>query len=442
MDYILLVLLILILLVLIVLFRQQGQKEKHPSLSKEDYLRENDKILMRFDLLDKNLKEDFAQMREDFIKQNRENREELRTHLNEGYKFQKEKLDEFILRLDRSSQSNLDQLEKMRETIEKKLSFLQEDNAKKLDQMREVVDEKLQSTLEKRLNESFKQVSERLELVHKGLGEMQNLASDVGDLKKVMSNVKTKGVLGEYQLENILEQLLTPAQFERNVKTKSGSNAHVEFAIKLPGKEDASKSVWLPIDAKFPSEDYHILVDAYENGDAEGIQKAKKAMNQKIKVFAKDISDKYLDPPNTTEFGIMFLPFEGLYAEILRDATLFEQIQRDYRVIITGPTTLSAILNSLQMGFKTLALEKRSGEVWEVLRGVKKEFSNFGTVLKKAQEKINKASEDIDTLVGVRSRKIELRLRKVEELPTNEDPHLLLDNDEDDMVSDNLFPEE
>ncbi|MDD3627587.1 MAG: DNA recombination protein RmuC, partial [bacterium] len=321
---------------------------------------------------------------------------------------QKDQFDTFSKQLTELTRMNEEKFEVLRQTVEKHLKEIQEKNAKELDRMREVVDEKLQTTLEKRLGESFNLVSERLEQVQKGLGEMQTLASDVGDLKKVMTNVKTKGVLGEYQLASILEQLLTPSQYAKNVCTKEGSVDFVEFALKLPGKSGTEKVVWLPIDAKTPTEDYYALVNAYESGDTVKIDAMKKTLSSKIKKFAKDIRDKYLDPPNTTEFAIMFLPFEGLYAEVLRDPVLFDLIQREYKVILTGPTTLSAILTSLQMGFKTLALEKRSSEVWEILRAVKSEFDKFGDVLKKAQDKINNASKDIDTLVGKRTKKIQL----------------------------------
>lgn len=285
--------------------------------------------------------------------------------------------------------------------------------------MRATVDEKLHATLEKRLGESFQMVSERLEQVHKGLGEMQSLAIGVGDLKKVLSNVKTRGTLGEYQLENILEQLLSPDQYAKNVKTKVGSNAFVEFAIKLPAKDEANSHIWIPLDAKFPTEDYQWLIEAYEKGKPEQVEQARKALSSRIKSFAKDMKDKYLDPPNTTDFAIMFLPFEGLFAEILRDVGLFETLQRDYRVTITGPTTLAAILNSLQMGFRTLAIEKRSGEVWNLLSAVKTEFSYFGEILDKTQKKLQEAGNVIEK-ASTRSRAIERKLKNVQELPTGE----------------------
>jgi DNA recombination protein RmuC len=322
----------------------------------------------------------------------------------------------------------MNQLDKIRETVEGRLKQLQEENVKKLDEMRATVDEKLHETLEKRLSESFKQVSERLEQVHKGLGEMQNLATGVGDLKKVLSNVKTRGTLGEIQLENILEQVLSPEQYEKNVNTRKEGREVVEFAIKLPGKDNSGQQVYLPIDSKFPIEDYHSLLDAYDTGDSESVASVAKSLENAIKKSAKDIHDKYIEPPYTTDFGIMFLPVEGLYAEIVRRTSLIETLQRDYKIVVTGPTTLAAILNSLQMGFRTLAIEKRSGEVWKILGAVKTEFTRFGDVLKKAQEKISKAGEDIDELVGTRTRKIQIKLKEVQELSIT-DTNLMLNNE-------------
>jgi DNA recombination protein RmuC len=319
-------------------------------------------------------------------------------------------------------------IEKMRETIQFQLKSLQDDNSKKLEEMRNTVDEKLQSTLEKRLSESFKQVSERLEQVHKGLGEMQTLANGVGDLKKVLSNVKTRGILGEVQLENILEQILTKDQYLKNVFTKPDCRENVEFAIKIPGKDDYGKEVLMPIDSKFPLECYYGLLEAYDSADNTVIQNAAKLLENTIKKVAKDIRDKYIEPPHTTDFGIMFLPVEGLYAEVVRRTNLLEILQRDYKIIITGPTTLAAILHSLQMGFRTLAIEKRSSEVWKVLSAVKTEFSKFNVVLKKAQEKLNKASEDIDNLVGTRSRQIQHKLRNITSLPVNESSAIFTGN--------------
>jgi DNA recombination protein RmuC len=295
----------------------------------------------------------------------------------------------------------------------------------KLEKMRETVDEKLHKTLEERLGQSFKLVSERLEAVQKGLGEMQTLASGVGDLKKVLSNVKTRGVLGEIQLGNILEQIMAPEQYEANVKTKKGSNEHVEFAIKLPGKDDLGQEVYLPIDAKFPQEDYVRLQTAYDSADLAGIDSASKALSASIKKFAKDIRDKYIDPPNTTDFGIMFLPLEGLFAEVVRQPELVAILQREYKIIVTGPTTLAAMLNSLQMGFKTLAIQKRSSEVWQILGAVKTEFTKFGGVLEKARKKISEADDELEKLVTTRTNVMLTKLRKVEELPSAESQQLL-----------------
>jgi DNA recombination protein RmuC len=322
------------------------------------------------------------------------------------------------------TQSNEQKLDKMRETVEERLKLLQEDNTNKLDKMRETVDEKLHATLERRLGESFKLVSERLEMVHKGLGEMQNLAIGVGDLKKVLSNVKTRGILGEIQLGNILEQILTTEQYAKNVATKKGSREHVEFAIKLPGRDDSGEVVYLPLDAKFPREHYDSLMSAYDHGDPAAVDEAGKLLEGNIKKFAKDIKDKYIDPPYTTDFGIMFLPVEGLYAEVVRRPGLIETLQRDFKIIITGPTTLAAILNSLQMGFRTLAIEKRSSEVWTLLGAVKTEFGKFGDILEKTQKKLQEASNTIED-AAKKSRTIERKLKNVQELPSTEAPALI-----------------
>lgn len=327
--------------------------------------------------------------------------------------------DNFFALLSKQSEQNnatTARLDQMRDTLEKKMADMQTGNERKLDEMRATVDEKLQKTLETRLGESFKLVSERLEAVHKGLGDMQQLATGVGDLKRVLTNVKSRGVLGEYQLESILEQILTIDQYGRNVKTKDGSNALVEFAIKLPGRGDKDKPIWLPIDSKFPKEDFEALLDAYDQALPELIEEYRKSFVKGIRKCALDISSKYVDPPNTTDFAILFLPFESLYAEVLRTPGLFESLQREHKIIITGPTTLSALLNSLQMGFRTLAIEKRSGEVWQLLGAVKTEFGNFGGILEKTQKKLQEASNVIEQ-AGVRSRAIEKKLRAVQELP-------------------------
>ncbi|MGD2004751.1 MAG: DNA recombination protein RmuC [Flavobacteriaceae bacterium] len=302
----------------------------------------------------------------------------------------------------------------------------------RLEKMRETVDEKLHKTLEERLGKSFELVTQQLLKVQKGLGEMQHLASGVGDLKKVLSNVKTRGVLGEIQLGNILEQILAPDQYEANVKTKKGSDAIVEFAVKLPGKATNDQAVYLPIDAKFPQEDYVRLQTAYDTGDPVAIETSVKALLQSIKKFARDIASKYIDPPHTTDFGIMFLPIEGLFAEVVRQPDLIALLQREYKIVVTGPTTLAAMLNSLQMGFKTLAIQKRSSEVWNVLAAVKKEFNTFGGVLEKAQRKINEANNEIETLVGTRTRMMQSKLKNVEQLesPKEESPGLIDFNEE------------
>ena len=307
-------------------------------------------------------------------------------------------------------------LEQVREVVETRLQALQEDNSKKLEKMRETVDEKLHSTLEKRLGESFKMVSERLEKVHAGLGEMQSLASGVGDLKKVLTNVKTRGTWGEIQLGNLLEQMLTVDQYERNVVTKQGSHDPVEFAVKLPGRD--GKVVYIPIDAKFPKEDYERLLHAQDEGNVPLIEELGKVIENKIKMEAKKIRDKYIDPPHTTDFAIMYLPIEGLFAEVLRRPGLHEQLQRDFRISIAGPTTITAHLNALQMGFRTLAVEKRASEVWQLLGAVRNEFVKFGDILDKTHTRLKQASEEIESATR-KSRTIERKLKDVQESPSD-----------------------
>ncbi len=305
-------------------------------------------------------------------------------------------------------------LEGLRQTVEQRLGFLQQENAKKLDEMRQTVDEKLHATLEKRLGESFAQVSERLEKVHQGLGEMQVLASGVGDLKRVLTNVKVRGIWGEVQLGNLLEQVLTLDQYAQNVRTKPGSLDHVEYAIKLPGQDPNGEiPLWLPIDSKYPQDVYQQLTDAQESAQVEAVDAAAKQLEQRIKLDAKTISEKYVSPPHTTDFGILFLPVEGLYAEVLRRPGLIEFLQTEYRVMIAGPTTLAALLNSLRMGFRTLQIEKRSSEVWSILGGVKQEFGKFGDLLDKTQKKLHEAGNVIED-ASRRSRAIERKLRDVE----------------------------
>ncbi len=327
-----------------------------------------------------------------------------------------------------SFQENVDsfkalQREKFNELGQKQERML-ESTEKKLEEMRVTVDEKLHKTLEERLGQSFKLVSERLEAVQKGLGEMHNLANGVGDLKRVLTNVKTRGVLGEIQLGNILEQLLTPDQYDSNVKTSSRYNGQVEFAVKMPGNK-GEQSIYLPIDAKFPQEDYIRLQEAYENGDKAGIESSLKSLVRTVKQFAKDIQDKYLDPPNTTDFGIMFLPIEGLYAELVRQPDLLTSLQRDYKIALTGPTTLSAFLNSLQMGFKTLSLQKRSSDIHKTLEAVRTQFGLFGKVLRKAQDRIKQADQEIETLVTTRTNVMFSKLKGIEDLPLGDSEQIL-----------------
>ena len=318
-------------------------------------------------------------------------------------------------RMKTSAMEQEQRLERIRTEMEKSVRAMQEGNEKKLEEMRATVDEKLQKTLEKTLQQSFSRVSEQLESVYRGLGEMQTLATGVGDLKKVLSNVKTRGILGEIQLGAILQQILTPEQYAENIATVKGSRERVEYAVRLPGDEQG-EGVWLPIDAKFPADAYAALLDAYDAGDAGAVQGAAKALEQRVCGFAKDIQTKYLHAPETTDFGIMFLPVEGLYAEVVRRG-MVERLQREYHVVVAGPTTMAALLNSLQMGFRTLALQKRSGEVWQVLGAVRTEFDKFGEVLASAQNRIEQVGNELEKLVGTRTRQIQRRLRDVTLLP-------------------------
>ncbi len=339
----------------------------------------------------------------DMINQNQVN-------MAENQKFQLQQMEN---RLKTFSMENEQKLENIRSTVEKKLTYMQEDNNKQLENIRTTVDEKLQNTLENKLNKSFETVSKQLQQVYKGLGEMQNLAVGVGDLKKVLSNVKTRGILGEIQLSAILKEILSPEQYEENVATKKGSRNVVEFAIKLPADDDSF--VYLPIDSKFPGDTYAKLVDAMNSGNKEEIEVCSKNLLRTIKSEAKDIHDKYISPPNTTEFAIMFLPFEGLYAEVVNRG-MVEVLQREYKVNVAGPSTMGALLNSLQLGFKTLAVQKRSAEVWQILNDVKREFDTFADVLEKTQARLNQANTELDKLVGVRTRKIQSQLSKVQKL--------------------------
>ena len=355
----------------------------------------------------------------------------LQQRMVDNIRLQKGQLDSFSRQLMAMARLSEEKMEAMRQTIESRLKAIQEDNTRKLDQMRATVDEKLQTTLEKRLGESFKQVSERLEQVYRGLGEMRNLAAGVGDLKKVLTNVKTRGTWGEIRLSHILEQILTPDQYDVNVATKKNSNDRVEFAIKLPGQErDKQTVVWLPIDSKFPQEDYQRLLDAREAADKALSEKSLKSLEGRIKAEARYIKEKYIDPPHTTDFGIMFLPVEGLYAEVLRQPGLCDILQREYRIVVTGPTTLAALLNSLQMGFRTLAIEKHSSEVWELLGVVKTEFGKFGDVLAKTKKKLKEASNTIGQ-AEVRTRVIERKLRKVEEVPLPDESGLIEESEDE-----------
>ncbi len=412
---------LLIVLVVLVLVNILIGLRRKVSVDVKPQMKEVETSLVRFeatlDRMEKSIRDEFQRNRNESSERAKSNREEQAASM----KSFEEKFSSGVKDL---------QL-----TIEKNLRDIREDNDKQLGEMRKTVDEKLQTTLEKRLGESFKQVSERLELVHKGLGEMQTIASGVGDLKKVLSNVKTRGMLGEYQLGNILEEILTVDQYSKNVATKKGSQANVEYAIKMPGMS-ATEEVWLPVDSKFPIESYEVLQAAYDQGNMEAIEAAQKVLIRSVEGFAKDISEKYIDPPHTTNFGIMFLPVEGLYAEVLRHPGLFETLRRKYEITVTGPTTLSALLNSLQMGFRTLAVQKRSSEVWSVLGAVKSEFSKFSDQLGKVQKQLNTASGSLDTLRNTRTNQIERRLRSVETLDGIESGKILElppDEDEDEL---------
>ena len=352
--------------------------------------------------------------------------EMISNNMKESAKAQDMRLAELNTRFSNMAVENEQKLDNIRTAMESKIKALTDENSIQLEKMRATVDEKLQKTLEERLSQSFKLVSERLEEVYRGLGEMQNLASGVGDLKKVLSNVKTRGILGEIQLSAILEQVLTKEQYDENVATKKGSSDRVEFAIRLPGDEDGV--VYLPIDAKFPADKYSNLADAYETGDKAQIEACGRALEASIKASAKYIHDKYVDPPATTDFAILFLPFEGLYAEVVRRG-MVEVLQREYKVNIAGPTTMAALLNSLQMGFRTLAIEKHSSRVWDVLGAVKTEFGKFEKTLKKAQERINQANNELDALIGTRTNVIQRRLRDVTALPEETSSGLLGMND-------------
>ncbi|WP_395150750.1 DNA recombination protein RmuC [uncultured Allofournierella sp.] len=347
--------------------------------------------------------EDLEKVRQDLLAEIRQTRQELNARVMGG--------------MQASVTQTEQKLESIRATMELRLSTMQASNDRRLDQMRQTVDEKLQQTLEDRLQKSFGLVSKQLEMVYQGLGEMRTLATGVGDLKKVLSNVKTRGILGEIQLGAILQELLTKEQYAENQATVPGSSDRVEFALKLPG--DGQAPVWLPIDAKFPVDAYSALLEAYDSGDKAAVETAAKELEKRIRSFGKDIHTKYIAPPHTTDFGIMFLPIEGLYAEVVRRG-MAERLQREFRIVVAGPTTMAALLNSLQMGFRTLAIQKRSSEVWKVLGSVKTEFDTFGAALAQAQNRINQASHELENLVGVRTRQIQRKLSQVTQMPSEE----------------------
>ena len=400
MNWIILALLLTILLVQLLIYRQ---------LSTNKQERNKVELHQAFERIEKNFREDFKLNREESREIARDNREELAASLKE-FKLTFEKAIDSFNNIQREKFSDLKE-------EQQKLILNTE---KRLDEIRITVEEKLQKTLNERIAQSFRLVNEQLENVQKGLGEMQALAQDVGGLKKVLTNVKTRGNIGEIQLGMLLEQILAPEQYEANVKTKKGSDALVEYAVKLPGKDDSSETVYLPIDAKFPKDIYEQLLDAYDTGDSQQIDAAGKLLESTVRKMAKDISDKYLAPPSTTEFGILFLPFESIYAEVVRRTALLENLQRNYHVAVTGPTTLAAILNSLQMGFRTLAIQRCSGEVWKILGAVKKEFEQMGGMLEKAKKHIETANNQIDNVLGVRTRAIQRTLKDVDALSAQE----------------------
>lgn len=379
------------------------------------YNRENDENRSRKD------REELASTLNHFRTEHRETLKNITTQTNSAIQaFQKSFAESMEL-------FNRLQREKFGELSLRQQELLQ-NTEKKLEEMRATVDEKLQKTLHERIGQSFELVSKQLENVQKGLGEMQTLAQDVGGLKRVLSNVKIRGTIGEVQLSMLLEQILASDQYDTNVKTKPGSDKLVEFAVKLPGRAEGDESVYLPIDAKFPKDVYEQLLDAYESGDLQRVETTSRILEQTIRGMAKEIRDKYLAPPHTTDFGIMFLPFESIYGEVTRRAALLEQLQQEYHVIVTGPTTLAAILNSLQMGFRTLAIQKRSSEVWRILGGVKAEFEKFGGLLEKAQKNLQTANNQLEEVMGKRTRAIQRQLRSVEALPAKEEQNALLDS--------------
>ena len=371
--------------------------------------------------LERTMRDDGARDREELNRSLRDVSESLLVRLAENMSLQKDQWEIFSRQLTDLAAQSVQKLDRINESVALQLRHLQEDQRRQLEAIRATVDEKLQDTLEKRLGESFRLVSERLETVQKGLGEMQTLAAGVGDLKKVLTNIKTRGTFGEIRLGTLLEEILSPDQYAANVATQPDSDHRVEFAVRMPGRHDDPRQVvWLPLDAKFPQEDHLRLLEAQEQGNPGQVEEASRQLERTLRDMAKSIRDKYLAPPHTTDFAIMFLPTESLYAEVLRRDGLFAQLQREFRVVITGPTTLAALLNSLQMGFRTLAIERRSSEVWELLGAVKTEFANFGGILDKTRKKILEAGNTIEK-AAVRSRAIERRLRDVQGLPAPED---------------------
>ncbi|MDI9570942.1 MAG: DNA recombination protein RmuC [Pseudomonadota bacterium] len=376
----------------------------------------------RQERMERAIREDGARDREELSRSLRDATESLLGRLAENISLQKGQWEIFSRQVADLAAQSIQKLDRIDESVTLRLRHLQEDQRRQLEAIRATVDEKLQDTLEKRLGESFRLVSERLETVQKGLGEMQTLAAGVGDLKKVLTNIKARGTYGEIRLGALLEEILSPDQYAANVATRPDSDNRVEFAVRMPGRrDDPRQTVWLPLDAKFPQEDHLRLLEAQEEGNPARLEEASRQLERTLRDMARDIRDKYLAPPHTTDFAIMFLPTESLYAEVLRRDGLFAQLQREFRVVITGPTTLAALLNSLQMGFRTLAIERRTSEAWELLNAVKTEFANFGGILEKTHKKIIEAGNTIEK-AAVRSRAIERRLRDVQDLPVPEDP--------------------
>ncbi|MCO5267371.1 MAG: DNA recombination protein RmuC [Brumimicrobium sp.] len=430
----LIILILLVVLNIILVITKKQKQEESPQLN--DLIAETKKFGILLEQTEKRMRDEFQRSREESSKTAKENRDELGKNLqtfSETNTQNNKDLNELIRQ----------KFGDLRESVEKQLKDVREDNNNQLTEMRKTVDEKLQKTLNERLSQSFETVGKQLQSVQEGLGEMKNLANDVGGLKRVLSNVKMRGGIGEVQLSMLLEQILAPDQYEANVKTKANSSDLVEFAIKLPGKESDGKHIWLPVDAKFPKDIYEQLQDAYDEGEPDKITTAQKNLEQTIKKMAKDISEKYIDPPGTTDFAILFLPFEGIYAEVVRKAALLEELQRTYKIIVTGPTTLAAILNSLQIGFKTLAIQKRSSEVWQVLGAVKTEFENFGGLMDKAQKNIQTGLNQLDDVIGKRTRAIQRKLKNVETLSEGEtkqifpeitDDSINLDDDDEEVI--------